>query len=149
MKLGDVADIRIGTQLNKTSMVMTGEYPVMNGGVKPSGRHNQFNAEPDSIAMSQGGSSAGHVNFMPIRFWAGAHCCVVTSKTPDVLTKHLFHVLKKRQGILMSSQSGGGHAIPGLRKAVPENLEISHPPPSRNRRGLLENWVAGRNWRGK
>ena len=121
MKLGDVADIRIGTQLNKTSMVMT-------GGVKPSGRHNQFNAEPDSIAMSQGGASAGHVNFMPIRFWAGAHCCVVTSKTPDVLTKHLFHVLKKRQGILMSSQSGRGHAIPGLRKAVLENLEISHPP---------------------
>ena len=100
----------------------------MNGGVKPSGRHNQFNAEPDSIAMSQGGASAGHVDFMPIRFWAGAHCCVVTSKTPDVLTKHLFHVLKKRQGILMSSQTGGGHAIPGLRKAVLENLEISPPP---------------------
>ncbi len=127
MKLGDVADIRTGTQLNKTSMVMTGEYPVMNGGVKPSGGHNQFNAEPDSIAMSQGGSSVGHVNFMPIRFWAGARCCVVTSKTPDVLTKHLFHVLKKRQDFLMSSQSGRGHAIPGLRKAVPENLEISPP----------------------
>jgi len=51
MKLGDVVDIRIGTQLNKTSMVMTGKYPVMNGIVKPSGGHNQRNPEPDSIAM--------------------------------------------------------------------------------------------------
>ena len=117
MKLGDVVDIRIGAQLNKTSMVMTGEYPVMKGGIKPSGSHNQFNAEPDSIAISQGGLSA--------RSCAEAHCFVVTSKTPDVLTKHLFHVLKKRQGILMSSQTGGGHAIPGLRKAVLKNLEIS------------------------
>jgi len=88
MKLGNVADIRIGTQLNKAYMVMTEEYPVMNGGIKPSDRHNQFNAECDSIAISQGGASAGHVNFMPIRFWAGAHCFVAASKNPDVMTKH-------------------------------------------------------------
>jgi len=79
------------------------------------------------------GQSAGGVDFMSIRSWAGAHCFVAASKTPDVLTRQLFHVLKKRQGILTASQSGRGHAIPGLRKAVLENLEII-PHPSRNRR---------------
>jgi len=115
MKIGEVADIRIGTQLNKTSMVM-------NGGVKPSGGHNQVNPEPASIAMSQ-----GDVDVMSIRSWAGARYLVAASKTPDVLTRQLFHVLKKRQGILTASQSGRGHVIPGLRKAVLENLEISPP----------------------
>jgi len=41
MKPGDVTDIRTGTRLNATSMAMTGEHPVMNGGIKPSGHHNQ------------------------------------------------------------------------------------------------------------
>lgn len=52
---------------------MNGEW------VKPSGCHNQFNAEPDSIAMSRGGASAGHVHFMSIWFSAGrGHYFVVT-----------------------------------------------------------------------
>ena len=69
----------------------------------------------------------------PFGLGQGAHCFVAASKTPDVLTRQLFHVLKKWQGILTASQSGRGHAIPGLRKAVLENLEII-PHPSRNRR---------------
>jgi len=63
MKPGDVADIRIGTQLNKTS-----------------------------IAMSQGGASVGHVDVMSIRSWEGGHCFAAASKTPDVLTRQPFHV---------------------------------------------------------
>ncbi|MCY4186493.1 MAG: hypothetical protein OXC82_08680 [Rhodobacteraceae bacterium] len=77
----------------------------------------------------------------PFGLGQGVHCFVAASKTPDVMTRQLFHAWKKRQGILAASQSGRGHAIPGLRKAV---LEISHPP-SRNRRGLQENWIDGRN----
>ena len=133
MKPGDVVDIRIGTRLNKTSMVM-------NGGVKPSGGHNQCSPEPDSMAMSQGA-----VDVMSIRSWAEARCFAAASKTPDVLTRELFHVWKKRQGILAASQSGRGHAIQGIRKAVLENLEISTHT-SRNRWRLLESWWIDRFW---
>jgi len=36
--------------------------------------------------------------------------------------------LRQRQGILMSSRPGRGHAIPMLRKAVLANPGISTPP---------------------
>ena len=144
MKPGDVADILIGTRLNKTSMVMTGEHPVMDGGgVKPSGGHNRFNAARDSIAMSRGGASAGNVYAVSIRFFLGALLCCSVEKS-ECSDRHLFQVLKKRQGILMAFQSGRGHVIPGFRKAVLENLGISTLP-SMNMRGLLENWITGRN----
>jgi len=41
------------------------------------------------------------------------------------MTRQPFHVLQKGEGILTAFQSGRGHAIPGLRKAVPENPTIS------------------------
>ena len=75
--------------------------------------------------MSQGGVSAGHVDLMSIWLWARADCCVATSKTPDVMTRHLFHVVRRREGILAAFQLGRGHGIPGLGKAVPENPAIS------------------------
>jgi len=65
------------------------------------------------------------VDLMSIRLWAGPDCCVATSKTPDVLTRQPFHVVRKREGILTAFQSGRGHAIPGLGKAVPDNPAIS------------------------
>jgi len=122
MKPGNVVDILIGTQLDKASMVMTGEYPAMNRGVKPSGGHNQCSSEPDSIAMSQGG-----VDIMSIRSWAGAHCFVAASKTPDVLTRQLFHVFKKRQGFSRHPNREGDMPFRGFGRRFLKILKSAPP----------------------
>lgn len=57
--LGEVCDIHKGVQFNKTDMKEVGTYPVINGGINPSGYAEVFNEEKDTITISQGGASAG------------------------------------------------------------------------------------------
>ncbi len=75
-ELGEICDIKTGTQLNKTAMFNEGKYFVLNGGINPSGRYDEYNTESNTITISQGGASAGYVNFVLEKFWAGAHCFV-------------------------------------------------------------------------
>src|SRR3989338_619372 len=76
-ELGKLASIETGAQLNKTAMTESGDYPVLNGGINPSGFYHEYNTEENAIAISQGGASAGYVNFVKTKFWAGAHCFVI------------------------------------------------------------------------
>lgn len=84
-QLSSVATANTGQQLNKTLMSDSGKYAVLNGGIGHSGRFDEFNTEGETIAISQGGASAGYVNFVNERFWAGAHCYVVAPKSNIVL----------------------------------------------------------------
>ena len=76
-KLGELITIEKGKQLNKTLLSNDGEYPVINGGIMPSGYWNEYNYTENLITISQGGASAGYVNFIDTKFCAGAHCYVV------------------------------------------------------------------------
>lgn len=124
--LGEVTSIETGTQLNRTSMTVDGDYPVLNGGVNPSGYHHQYNTQAYSIAISQGGASAGYVNFVKVRFWAGAHCFVVKPTTDRIVNKFLFYVLKQDQSKFMGAKLGAG--IPGLNKKELVNYLVPIPP---------------------
>ena len=122
--LKDVSRIEKGQQLNKSSLKDKAKYPVMNGGILPSGYWNEYNTESDTIIISQGGASAGYTQFMTMRFWAGAHCFVV--KPQGILNKYLYYVIKKYQNILMHNQYGVG--IPALSKETLQALQIPLPP---------------------
>jgi len=63
----------LAKQFNKRDMLEDGEYPVINGGISPSGYIDMFNSEENTITVSQGGASAGFVNFIEQKFWLGAH----------------------------------------------------------------------------
>ncbi|MDU9728972.1 restriction endonuclease subunit S, partial [Helicobacter pylori] len=76
-KLGEVINIFKGKQLNKELLLDYGEYPVMNGGIHASGYWNEYNTDYPKIIISQGGASAGYVNYMTSKFWAGAHCYAI------------------------------------------------------------------------
>ena len=76
-KLGDVCTVHTGSQLNRNDMIEDGLYPVVNGGREFSGYTNTSNEKANSITISQGGESAGYVNWILTDFWAGAHCYVV------------------------------------------------------------------------
>ncbi|GAB0051914.1 restriction endonuclease subunit S [Helicobacter pylori] len=125
-KLGEVINIFKGKQLNKELLLDYGEYPVMNGGIHASGYWNEYNTDYPKIIISQGGASAGYVNYMTSKFWAGAHCYTIELNSEKLNYKFLYYFLKNSQIILMKSQFGAG--IPALNKADIETLTTPIPP---------------------
>ncbi|WRG37732.1 restriction endonuclease subunit S [Helicobacter pylori] len=125
-KLGEVINIFKGKQLNKELLLDYGEYPVMNGGIHASGYWNEYNTDYPKIIISQCGSSAGYVNYMTSKFWAGANCYAIELNSEKLNYKFLYYFLKNSQSILMKSQFGA--CIPVLNKADIETLTIPIPP---------------------
>ncbi|WRF00379.1 restriction endonuclease subunit S [Helicobacter pylori] len=125
-KLGEVINIFKGKQLNKELLLDYGEYPVMNGGIHASGYWSEYNTDCPKIIISQGGASAGYVNYMTSKFWAGTHCYAIELNSEKLNYKFLYYFLKNSQTILMKSQFGAG--IPALNKADIETLTIPIPP---------------------
>lgn len=64
VSLGTVCEITKGVQFNKSNMKDEGKYPVINGGINPSGYIEQYNQDENTITISQGGASAGFVNWI-------------------------------------------------------------------------------------
>ena len=123
--LGEVCDIHKGVQFNKSDMQDEGTYPVINGGINPSGYVEVFNEEENTITISQGGASAGYVNFLLSKFWLGAHCYAV-KPTNEVKNRYLYHFIKQNEITLQQCQYGAG--IPALAKGTITSLEIPIPP---------------------
>ncbi len=124
--LGDFASINKGQQLNLTEMTDDAPFPVLNGGINPSGYYDQYNTEENTIAISQGGASAGYVNFMETKFWAGAHCYVVEPKKSILDNKFLYYFIKNIETEIQRAKYGAG--IPGLNKSTLQRLSLPIPP---------------------
>ncbi|WP_041752804.1 restriction endonuclease subunit S [Brachyspira pilosicoli] len=119
--LEDVCIIYTGEQLNRKNMIKEG-YPVINGGIQASGYTNNFNEYEETITISQGGASAGFVNFMLEKFWAGAHCYIIKPNTDKLINKYLFFVLKNIEIHIMELKNGAG--IPGINKNKITKIKI-------------------------
>ena len=126
LSLGGYIEIYTGVQFNKRDMSEVGTYPVLNGGINPSGFTEKYNEEEDTITISQGGASAGYVNWMNCKFWAGAHCFIVKPDLHVLNNRYLYFVFKNSEQILMQSKHGAG--IPGLNRDKVRNLIIPVPP---------------------
>mgnify|MGYP000185057606 CR=1 FL=1 len=124
--LGELCEIRKGKQLNKDGLLEQGNYPVINGGINPSGYWNEYNFEKDLITISQGGASAGYVNFITTKFWAGAHCYVLVNPKNCLNYRLLYHIVKNYEKELMSAQVGAG--IPSVSSNKLTSLSIPVPP---------------------
>src|SRR5690554_4571400 len=111
--LGEVIKLEKGKQLNKELLSEDGLYPAYNGGITFSGFTNIYNYNENTIIISQGGASAGFVNFVTTKFYANAHCYVVIPNIKKVENRFIYHYLKLNQERLMSKQHGAG--IPALR----------------------------------
>ena len=125
VNVGDVCDIHKGVQFNKSDMKEMGSYPVMNGGINPSGYAEVFNEDENTITISQGGASAGYVNFLDSKFWLGAHCYALKPYSV-VMNRYLYHYIKQSEITLQQCQYGAG--IPALAKSTISSLEIPLPP---------------------
>lgn len=124
--LGKYIDIYTGIQFNKRDMSEVGTYPVLNGGINPSGFTEKFNEQENTITISQGGASAGYVNWMKCKFWAGAHCFIVKPNINILNKRYLYFLLKNSEQRLMQLKHGAG--IPGLNRDKIRNLIIPIPP---------------------
>ncbi|MGQ9411973.1 restriction endonuclease subunit S [Streptococcus pluranimalium] len=125
-ELGGVCEVNKGKQLNKTLLTADGEYPAYNGGKTYSGRTDNYNVEANTIIVSQGGASAGFVNFVETRFWANAHCYYLLPDMAVVDNRYLYHFLKMNQNYLMEFQHGAG--IPALKSDKLTKLKMPIPP---------------------
>jgi len=124
--LDSLAQVNTGTQLNRATLSMFGKYPVMNGGVSPSGFHEEFNTEGPITVISQGGASAGYVTWMPGNLWVGAHCFAIAPNTGHIDGRFLYHFLKHSEYKIQSMKSGAG--IPGLSRGKLIGLKCPVPP---------------------
>jgi type I restriction enzyme S subunit len=125
-KLGEVVELKKGKQLNKKFLSENGKYPAYNGGVSYSGFTDKCNYEKDTIIISQGGASAGFVNFVTTKFYANAHCYVVLPNLSIVENRYVYHFLKLNQEKLMNKQHGAG--IPALKTSEVLDIKIPIPP---------------------
>lgn len=123
--LGEVCEIVKGEQLNRNSLLEYGQYPVINGGIEPSGYWDHYNFTKDYITVSQGGASAGYVNWIDSDFWAGAHCFVIERNESIVCYRYIYHMLKHCEYWLMKSQVGAG--IPSVSKETLSQVAIPIP----------------------
>lgn len=133
-KLGEVITIEKGKQLNKSLLTESGEYPAYNGGVTFSGFTDKYNYSENKIIISQGGVSAGFVNFITTKFYANAHCYVVLPNISRVDNKYVYHLLKMNQENLMGKQLGAG--IPALHTANILGISIPIPCPDNPTKSL-------------
>lgn len=129
VRLGDVANIRKGEQKSKSTLGDGGEFPVINGGVTPSGYTDEWNTEADTITISEGGNSCGFVNRIFTRFWSGGHC--YTLESPKVELDYLFHILKFGETDIMRLRVGSG--LPNIQKKAISNYAFRMPKPLEQR----------------
>jgi type I restriction enzyme, S subunit len=125
--LGDISFISKGEQLNKKELSLTGTYPVINGGITPSGYTNQWNTIENTITISEGGNSCGYVNFIDKKFWSGGHCYILGKIVDGVLPLFLYQLLKSNQRKIMELRVGSG--LPNIQKDPINNFAILIPTP--------------------
>ena len=124
VKLGEIAQIKKGVQVNKDTLQEFGKYPTINGGIEPSGYSDNYNTEADTITISEGGNSCGYVNFITTKFWSGGHCYTIIPND-NVIKPYLFQQLKHLEPHIMHLRVGSG--LPNIQLKTLTKLRFFSP----------------------
>ena len=122
-KLGDLATIQKGQQINKAVLFDEGRYYVLNGGMTPSGYTDSFNTKANTISISEGGNSCGFVAFNVENFWSGGHNYTLSNLKLE--TQFLYQHLKFQENLIMSMRVGSG--LPNIQKSNLAEVKITYP----------------------
>jgi len=123
VRLGDVAEIRKGEQKSKNTLGAGGKFPVINGGVSPSGYSDEWNTVAGTITISEGGNSCGFANLIDVPFWSGGHCYTLEKLRID--RDYLFHWLKFQEAEIMRLRVGSG--LPNIQKKAIASFPVAVP----------------------
>ncbi len=124
--LSAVANISIGEFVHKNKQNPNGLYPVFNGGITNTGFYDEYNNEGKKVIISARGASAGYVNKIESRYWAGNSCYSIDVDTNKLNWVYAYFFLSSIQKSLIDNQQKGG--IPAVSKKQIENIQIPLPP---------------------
>ena len=123
--LKHITKIKKGQQINRDTLDATGDYPVWNGGITPSGYTERYNVNENTITISEGGNSCGFVNISTEKFWLGGHCYALEELDDSIVLDFLYFYLKSRERRIMRLRVGSG--LPNIQRGDIEKLEIRYP----------------------
>jgi type I restriction-modification system DNA methylase subunit/restriction endonuclease S subunit len=132
--LGDVCDFKNGKGIKKDILV-DGEYPVIGGGQKPMGFHNEYNTECNTILCSSSGAYSGFISKYNTKVWA-SDCFSIIPKNNLLNNTYLYYLLHTIQNKIYKLQSGA--AQPHVYSKDLQNLKI--PIPSLERQQEIVNY---------
>jgi type I restriction enzyme M protein len=104
--LKDFADLKRGTSITKKD-ITEGDIPVIAGGQKPAYFHNKSNRGSNCITVSSSGAYAGYVAFHSNPIFV-SDCFTIETNNENLNQKFLFYLLKSKQELIYSFQTGGG-----------------------------------------
>lgn len=132
--LGEVCDLRKGTTITKKETI-TGNVPVVAGGVKPAYFHDTPNRQANIVTISASGASAGHVNFFDVPIWA-SDCVTVLPIINTLIIQYMYFYLLSIQHYIYNELAQGS-AQPHVYARDLEQLLI--PIPSSNEQSRIVN----------
>lgn len=124
LKINKITIIRKGEQVNKDVLFSNAKYPVINGGITPSGYLDIYNTKANTITISEGGNSCDYVNFMTTPFWSGGHCYTIEAKD-GINNLCIYQLLKNNEKYIMSLRVGSG--LPNIQIKDLGNLKFMIP----------------------
>lgn len=101
--IGDYITPKRGKSLLSKNAI-SGDVPVVAGGLEASTYHNIANTKAPVITISASGANAGFVNLWHIPVWSSDSSFIDSSMTNDVFFWYI--ILKKRQKEIFDSQTG-------------------------------------------
>ena len=122
--LGEVCEFKNGKCLSRKKFIK-GNFPVIGGGKIPSGYHNEYNREKNTILCSSSGAYAGYVSKYNTKVWA-SDCFSIISNENNCLNNYLYFFLKKNQENIYKLQTGT--AQPHVYSNTISNIKIPIPP---------------------
>jgi type I restriction-modification system DNA methylase subunit len=124
-KLSDICELKNGKNITKDNLI-NGLYPVVGGGQKALGYHNEYNLDENEIIMSKDGEYAGYISMYDRKIFLTGHGIHIKILDICIEKKYLYHYLKHIQTNLYEYQKGS--AQPGINKDSILNLQIPIPP---------------------
>ena len=106
MLLREYVELKRGTSITKKD-VSNGNIPVIAGGQKPAYFHNKSNRKSNCITISSSGAYAGYVAIHNNPIFA-SDCFTIETSTNELNQKFLYYLLKSKQELIYSFQTGGG-----------------------------------------
>lgn len=101
-QLGDICEFKNGKTITKKQLI-EGDYPVIGGGVKPIGYHNEYNRDENTVLVSSSGS-AGYVSKYNSKIWASD--CISIFPNKEILNDYLYYYLKFIQNDIYELRTG-------------------------------------------
>ena len=123
-ELGEVCNFKNGKGIKKDTLI-EGEYPVIGGGKKPMGFHNEYNTNENTILCSSSGAYAGFISKYDKKVWASDCFSIIPKEYSLIDNNYLYYVLKTIQDKIYKTQSGA--AQPHIYSKDLQNNKIPIP----------------------